>query len=331
MEKLGTTGYTRSRENAIRSARRKMRYACAAGLVVGIVITALTAIVVAFFPGSATTVNGETIDVFTFLDAALFFVLSYFLWWRRSVFAAIMMFAFCLVDTLSLCYQVATELVTLGMVLRIGIGLTFVYLFFEGARGSVVYHRLKTHHGSAPQPRVAEERPRAGKTRWALSSRLRAWRGGKTRPTFTRQAKRRSVVARRSTTTLAHTGRGLIAYVSKHWRGELPLVTSFWMNVVLVNICLRAVEAWFLNASPIDNPLMASRFAITYLFLGITIVYPWQIIGCWRSANRHIEDTKRRTWARAAQSLVILGCFGTLGNHTMSWHTYQALFATAFG
>lgn len=76
---------------------------------------------------------------------------------------------------------------------------------------------------------------------------------------------------------------------------------------------------------------MASQVTITYVFIALTIVYPWQIIGLWRSANRHLEETKKGFWARAVKVLVVLGILGTLGNLNISWPIYKDLYQIGFG
>jgi hypothetical protein len=135
-------------EVTLHKADEKMRDACWAGFVVGIVTATLAAVVLALVEGGSITVNGVAIDVFSFLDAALFFVLSFCIWRSRSVFAAVMIFAFYSFDTLHMWYQVAAagELPGVVSVLRILVGLPFLYWFFEGARGAVVYQRLRQAH-----------------------------------------------------------------------------------------------------------------------------------------------------------------------------------------
>ena len=122
-----------------------------------------------------------------------------------------------------------------------------------------------------------------------------------------------------------------MAYILKHWRGELSLATSFWVNVFLTKIGIRIFEMWLTEASPIENPVLASQFTITFRFLALAIVYPWQIIGLWRSANRHVEETKKRFWPGTVKVLVVLGLLGTLGNLSASWPVYKDLYHIGFG
>ena len=131
--------------------------------------------------------------------------------------------------------------------------------------------------------------------------------------------------------SLAHRETGLLTYLGKHWRGEFPLAISFWVNLILINIGIRLFQTWFTEASPIENPVSASQLAIVYISVALAIVYPWQIIGLWRSANKHIEETKKRLWGGGAKVVVVLGLLAILGNLTNSWPIYKDLFQLGFG
>ncbi|MEX2596029.1 MAG: hypothetical protein WEC59_03790, partial [Salibacteraceae bacterium] len=122
-----------------------------------------------------------------------------------------------------------------------------------------------------------------------------------------------------------------MSYILKHWRGEHSLAKSFWINVFLINICIRIFEVWLTEASTIENPVVASQVTITYVFIALAIVYPWQVIGLWRSASRHVEETQKGFWSRAVKVLVVLGVLGTLGNVNISWPVYKDIYQIGFG
>ncbi len=122
-----------------------------------------------------------------------------------------------------------------------------------------------------------------------------------------------------------------LAYIKKHWRGELSLAISFWVNAFLVNIGIRVFEAWLTEASPIENPVAASQVTIAYLFVVLILIYPWQIIGLWRSANKHSEATKKALWSGVVKAVVVLGLLGTIGNLGHSWPIYKGLYQIGFG
>ncbi|PSJ16106.1 hypothetical protein [Nitrosomonas supralitoralis] len=122
-----------------------------------------------------------------------------------------------------------------------------------------------------------------------------------------------------------------MAYILKHWRGELSLAISFWINVFLINIGMRIFEVWLTESSPIENPVLASQVVITYVFVTLAIVFPWQIIGLWRAANRHAEETKNGILPGSVKGLAVLSVLATLGNLSISWSIYKDTYQIGFG
>jgi hypothetical protein len=110
-------------------------------------------------------------------------------------------------------------------------------------------------------------------------------------------------------------------YIRRHWRGELPLAVSFWINVILIDLFLKSVEV--LSAAFLHNPTTGAHVTIIHNPFVIMILYPWQIMGLWRSCDRHIETTGKRFWARTAQVLVVLGFIATLSDLVSSWPLYN--------
>lgn len=121
-----------------------------------------------------------------------------------------------------------------------------------------------------------------------------------------------------------------MSYIKKHWRGEYSLARSFWINVLLINIGISAFETWLTAINPIENPVTASQVTLVYLFFTLALIYPWQMIGLWRSAQNHTEATKKVGWSRAVKFLAVLGVLGTLVNLSASWPVYQHLYQVGF-
>ena len=111
------------------------------------------------------------------------------------------------------------------------------------------------------------------------------------------------------------------SYIGRHWRGELPLAVSFWINVFLIDFILKSAEA--ISFAFLHNPSTGTHVTIIHNPFVIMILYPWQIIGLWRSCERHIETTGKRFWARTAQVLVALGFIATLSHLVASWPLYD--------
>lgn len=122
-----------------------------------------------------------------------------------------------------------------------------------------------------------------------------------------------------------------MTYIKKHWRGDYSLAHSFWLNVVLLNVAISALTAWLVEANPIANPVSASQVTVVYVFVTLALVYPWQLVGLWRSASQHAARAKKTFWSRTVKVLVVLNVFGTLGNVSFSWPVYQHLYQVGFG
>jgi len=98
-------------------------------------------------------------------------------------------------------------------------------------------------------------------------------------------------------------------YFARHWRGELSLGVTYWINGALAGflvfiageILAASFSAFRINYSA---PLLWCAFWV--LCCAVTL---WQAVGIWRSAKRHIETTQRTFWGRAAQVVAILALF----------------------
>src|SRR5262245_8191534 len=77
-------------------------------------------------------------------------------------------------------------------------------------------------------------------------------------------------------------------YLVRHWRGDLPLHVSYWINGVLTNVVAMAVLIVPIILTHIDinygGALGWGAFWATLILLNL-----WQVVGIWRSAARHIK------------------------------------------
>lgn len=96
-------------------------------------------------------------------------------------------------------------------------------------------------------------------------------------------------------------------YIRRHWRGELSLGISYWLNSFLGN--LIAFAAIFAINSVIEDTLkpvlILAGLIVNYALLSAITI--WIITGTWRSAINHKEKTGRKVWATVAQFMLILG------------------------
>lgn len=104
-------------------------------------------------------------------------------------------------------------------------------------------------------------------------------------------------------------------YILAHWRGNLPLAQSYWLNGVLASaICTLIVMSLgsFLEESSLNLTVVALVSILTVassLSVGI-----WSWVGIWRSASKTNSG-----WAALAKASVVLGVLGHLGQASSLW------------
>jgi hypothetical protein len=97
-------------------------------------------------------------------------------------------------------------------------------------------------------------------------------------------------------------------YFARHWRGELSLPVSYWLNGTLGGIVVGAAIAGFGTVIALHNnaqPLMW-LIAIGAIWLCVLIFTTWQAVGVWRSATRY-KRSGRSFWGGAAKTMVVIG------------------------
>jgi len=97
------------------------------------------------------------------------------------------------------------------------------------------------------------------------------------------------------------------AYFIRHWRGELSLPVSYWVNAFLVNVLfgvMMPVIPWddFVSQSP---KMYAIAIIATRGVLAIITV--WQLVGTWRSAANYLRQGQSKLWGNVAKIALILG------------------------
>ncbi len=104
------------------------------------------------------------------------------------------------------------------------------------------------------------------------------------------------------------------SYGSRHWRGELPLARSYWINGVLIfgvasNFVVAAAAAATVAAFR-RQPEIGVPIILVLLILQLAI-YVWALVGTWRSAGRYCGP---RVWAILARIGMCLGVLISLAN-----------------
>ncbi len=97
-----------------------------------------------------------------------------------------------------------------------------------------------------------------------------------------------------------------MGYLRAHWRGDLPLAVSFWINGVALNVAVLLIMLVLqptFDRLPFDTVLIVA-VSLTVVEVAIGV---WQFVGIWRSATKWAERNQRVAWATLAKLAVILG------------------------
>jgi hypothetical protein len=104
-------------------------------------------------------------------------------------------------------------------------------------------------------------------------------------------------------------------YFGRHWRGELSLPISYWINGFLATVGLVALALFLTNIVSTDDafdPRVALAVLAAY-WLSAFLVICWQLVGVWRSADRHPGRGGSKIWAGLAKLMVVLGVLRAIG------------------
>ena len=108
------------------------------------------------------------------------------------------------------------------------------------------------------------------------------------------------------------------SYFVRHWRGELSLGVSFWVNTLLgaiVLIAIGAVLGEWVGQSQSNYSVAALWVTIWSCAIAVLV---WQAVGVWRSAAHHVAVTGKKLWSACAKAVVIVSCLGFLNQFVFS-------------
>ncbi|AGA33063.1 putative transmembrane protein [Thioalkalivibrio nitratireducens DSM 14787] len=127
----------------------------------------------------------------------------------------------------------------------------------------------------------------------------------------------------------------MVKYIGRHWRGELGLAVAFWVNFVGLNLLLLAgrplVEQLLGSMTLDDDPRLVARLAVLHVAFVYGLLYPWQVVGVWRAAARHMAALWGRVWGLSARAVLVLSVTGTVVTMTLAAPAYRDILTIAFG
>ena len=106
-------------------------------------------------------------------------------------------------------------------------------------------------------------------------------------------------------------------YFVRHWRGELSLGVSYWVNGLLGAFVVLLAANFVERQNTISLPLWAAMALVVYAIAIVASV--WQFVGVWRSASNHVSRGGNKVWATLAEVVVVLGVLNCI---SLFYRTY---------
>jgi hypothetical protein len=125
-----------------------------------------------------------------------------------------------------------------------------------------------------------------------------------------------------------------LRYIVRHWRGDLSLGISYWINGVLLSTIVAVPAVIMASADITEYPrLILAGFASLFL-LGI-LLSVWQYVGIWRSAGRSMRVLRRRlkwlSWAGLARVVTSVSFLSVIFNTVHQLPGIAAMVQIAIG
>ncbi|MBM4221295.1 MAG: hypothetical protein FJ170_05040, partial [Gammaproteobacteria bacterium] len=100
----------------------------------------------------------------------------------------------------------------------------------------------------------------------------------------------------------------LYSWIGRHWRGELHLGVSWWLNCVALTLLLYWLMPWIAHASGIAGGETASTHTamLGLVILQTGIIPLWQMVGLWQATDRRLRTSDRVFTARLGQVAAVL-------------------------
>lgn len=102
----------------------------------------------------------------------------------------------------------------------------------------------------------------------------------------------------------------ILHYLVDHFRGQLSLSLSFWVNFIALAAGLYSAGAILHEMAAVDSRFLGGLL----IFLIVNaLVYSWQVFGVWRASERALLNHSWFLWARGVQAVVLISVLVFLG------------------
>ena len=92
-------------------------------------------------------------------------------------------------------------------------------------------------------------------------------------------------------------------YFLRHWRGELSLGKSFWLNYIIANYL------YFLSARALTVHFHFLKWPLIVILLWVVfsvIFRVWQLVGAWRSSRNYSIKNELEWWGGVTRFFIII-------------------------
>ncbi|MEM9443210.1 MAG: hypothetical protein AAGA73_22445 [Pseudomonadota bacterium] len=106
-------------------------------------------------------------------------------------------------------------------------------------------------------------------------------------------------------------------YLRDHWLGKHSLSKAFWVNFFILFVLILFGETTI--RPPIAGRTLSDIvIAVLYLMGAYLIILPWQLVGLWRSSQRHVKEQGGITVATFAQAGAVVALITAVGSAATS-------------
>jgi hypothetical protein len=102
-------------------------------------------------------------------------------------------------------------------------------------------------------------------------------------------------------------------YFVRHWRGQLALPVSYWVNWLLIGALLAVGVLSATDPALLEHLGTNAGNWVLAIAASALAVMAWQSVGLWRSADRYVAAGGKREWATLAKVCVGVGLLPVAG------------------
>jgi len=106
-------------------------------------------------------------------------------------------------------------------------------------------------------------------------------------------------------------------FIVKHWRGDYSLGFSYWIIGSLLMVIVFAITTAIGSSNGLrELGPRTSGAAIVAIYGFVVTLILWQMVGIWRSADKHSQRGGKAFWARLAKVMVAFGLISAAEDFT---------------